>query len=831
MPPKKRPAASPKAASKKRLGRSGKTAPAKHAAQKRPAAAPSRQRKRPAAAAVRKATVVVGSSARKRPAASAHGRGLQKKGRTGPRLQPFRTEAACERGHILFSETPFALAPAAKLRDAASSTPSAAEKRAYTPLLCRRCGVHVGPLDVVLALAAGYITKEGFLEAATRAEAQPDYELALREALRREAKTLPLPMRENLQDLLPSCLRNTVLVRDHLMISGSGLSSCCFCSKNCYDSAVAEESNVCPLLPSGHCAEIWKALIEHATRIGEAANVLLLSAQLVLNTIRGKTGKQLEHALEGLLSLPRSCSSFLDAHVTNVPACRRGYQLLLDVCQAACPEGSVKLEKLLDCPTYFLLVAAVDKFAWSLSGDTVPSLLDIYCKRMAKPEVPEVAQAEALLALQPVVEKILAADTAGDTPEVPPPPAPLPDGCRMPLLQPPVAQKHKVIILKNVFNAEDVTRMHVLAEKAEVDDHAPTTSGSWRTRYLNYKGAMRAKAPDLLQRLLDAVLEADAGPEGPRLLHGVEDTSKLRPRVVEYHQVGPGGSLPDPTHIDGGSLLTIDVMLSHPGEDFDGGQFCTLESDGRYAQHDFQSGDAVVFVSQKYHCVRPVTRGLRKVMIMELWEGEERHCDHRCQQRWGPCLQAAEEEKEAAEEAAQRKSEAGQDPLASEIEAAAARKKRKYSPAGVELKKLLQSATAAFAKTTFEGFAYYPQIAAIMAQSEWLRQEKGSSHVEANVEVVFELPDMSAQLRSLRALRAGEELVVASYDGDESHGQDSESDLMEGFEAGESEELSDPESSDDDAGAQRPSQLDGCPVAPASFSRRPRATTRANQQK
>lgn len=46
---------------------------------------------------------------------------------------------------------------------------------------------------------------------------------------------------------------------------------------------------------------------------------------------------------------------------------------------------------------------------------------------------------------------------------------------------------------------------------------------------------------------------------------------------------------------------------------------------------------ALVFVSHKFHCVTPVTAGRRHVLVMELWEGEERECAHRCERHTGPC--------------------------------------------------------------------------------------------------------------------------------------------------------------------------------------------------
>ena len=83
-------------------------------------------------------------------------------------------------------------------------------------------------------------------------------------------------------------------------------------------------------------------------------------------------------------------------------------------------------------------------------------------------------------------------------------------------------------------------------------------------------------------------------------------------------------------------MVTIDVMLSTHG-DFEGGEFQTLEADGSMRSYDFEQGDALVFVSHKPHCVQPVLRGRRIVLVMELWEGIERTCAHRCEKHWSEC--------------------------------------------------------------------------------------------------------------------------------------------------------------------------------------------------
>ena len=66
------------------------------------------------------------------------------------------------------------------------------------------------------------------------------------------------------------------------------------------------------------------------------------------------------------------------------------------------------------------------------------------------------------------------------------------------------------------------------------------------------------------------------------------------------------------------------------------------------AHTPFERGDALLFVSHKPHCVAPVTAGLRKVLVMELWEGEERNCPARCNTPWGGCTCAYDREHTAA---------------------------------------------------------------------------------------------------------------------------------------------------------------------------------------
>jgi hypothetical protein len=65
--------------------------------------------------------------------------------------------------------------------------------------------------------------------------------------------------------------------------------------------------------------------------------------------------------------------------------------------------------------------------------------------------------------------------------------------------------------------------------------------------------------------------------------------------------------------------------------------------------HEFRRGDALVFPSHKYHCVQPVKAGMRQVMILEFWVGEERDCNHRCERHFGECKLTWMEELAAAQ--------------------------------------------------------------------------------------------------------------------------------------------------------------------------------------
>ena len=138
----------------------------------------------------------------------------------------------------------------------------------------------------------------------------------------------------------------------------------------------------------------------------------------------------------------------------------------------------------------------------------------------------------------------------------------------------------------------------------------------------------RALAPGILRTLLrfaDHAWQAEGWSEPGNALEGIAapgtphgGVAGLKIRIVEHWRYTEGGHLADDFHYDGGSVLTIVAALN---DDYKGGEFATLEPDGSQRLHPLRKGSAVCLVSHKYHSVRPVLRGERRSLVMELWQG------------------------------------------------------------------------------------------------------------------------------------------------------------------------------------------------------------------
>mmetsp|Transcript_111813 Transcript_111813/g.216661 ORF Transcript_111813/g.216661 Transcript_111813/m.216661 type:complete len:289 (-) Transcript_111813:358-1224(-) len=194
--------------------------------------------------------------------------------------------------------------------------------------------------------------------------------------------------------------------------------------------------------------------------------------------------------------------------------------------------------------------------------------------------------------------------------------------------------------------------------------------GGWHVSYLHTSGWFRSTFPDLKCRMFEAVSRVDAeqqwhllspektevGDVSPlgkdsKITGLLADDVQLQPeklniaekrckaqgcnvRCAEYHvHCGPSPALPDRYHHDTDSLVTLDILLTDSSE-FQGGVFQTLEADSTMNPVTWSVGDALVFVSHKYHCVQKVLAGERRVLVLEFWRGPECRCPHRCLAEW-----------------------------------------------------------------------------------------------------------------------------------------------------------------------------------------------------
>mmetsp|Transcript_22967 Transcript_22967/g.54973 ORF Transcript_22967/g.54973 Transcript_22967/m.54973 type:complete len:243 (+) Transcript_22967:183-911(+) len=130
--------------------------------------------------------------------------------------------------------------------------------------------------------------------------------------------------------------------------------------------------------------------------------------------------------------------------------------------------------------------------------------------------------------------------------------------------------------------------------------------------YLHRDSHLQQAQPVLVRKLLDT-MRSQPGEWG--------DLAPLNVRCIELHHYAVGGGLVTPGHRDNGSKLTMSVLLSEPDE-FDGGEFVTY-ADGMPIHHELERGDALLFESERLHNVCPVTRGMRRSLVIELWARPE----------------------------------------------------------------------------------------------------------------------------------------------------------------------------------------------------------------
>ena len=196
-----------------------------------------------------------------------------------------------------------------------------------------------------------------------------------------------------------------------------------------------------------------------------------------------------------------------------------------------------------------------------------------------------------------------------------------------------------------LLNFEKSNKYALGSSRRDIKGHRKLDS-PWKTSYLhtNSKAMEDNKVSSIIKRLIEAALIVEKEQKW-KLIRDDESIHNIGIRVIELHTVLESGGLSDVYHHDNGSIITIDVMLSIPEIDFEGGKFQTIElneaissngsnptssSSSYMKDHVFNQGDVLFFPSHKYHNVSPVTSGRRQVLVIELWYGHNKICPHRC---------------------------------------------------------------------------------------------------------------------------------------------------------------------------------------------------------
>jgi len=127
--------------------------------------------------------------------------------------------------------------------------------------------------------------------------------------------------------------------------------------------------------------------------------------------------------------------------------------------------------------------------------------------------------------------------------------------------------------------------------------------------YLHRDGLFASRCPALHAKLVAAAAAAPPGLSSPRV--------PLHVRCLELHAYAAGGALLDAGHKDNGSKRTLVVQLSDEAS-FEGGKFVTW-TEGEAVLNELGAGDGLLLNSEKMHNVSPVTSGIRRSLVMELW--------------------------------------------------------------------------------------------------------------------------------------------------------------------------------------------------------------------
>jgi hypothetical protein len=144
------------------------------------------------------------------------------------------------------------------------------------------------------------------------------------------------------------------------------------------------------------------------------------------------------------------------------------------------------------------------------------------------------------------------------------------------------AQRSPVVRVEGFLAPSEVAAVHALAAQMRADGSAGRerrggSPMSWETAFLHTGRKFSRALPALAAKLRELAWRVDGGCRWKLLPAAGDDACCVGARCTEYHVMGRGGALAEPQHHDAGSLITVDVMLSRPRDDFQGGEFRTLE--------------------------------------------------------------------------------------------------------------------------------------------------------------------------------------------------------------------------------------------------------------
>ena len=193
------------------------------------------------------------------------------------------------------------------------------------------------------------------------------------------------------------------------------------------------------------------------------------------------------------------------------------------------------------------------------------------------------------------------------------------------------AERSSVLVIRQLLSASDIQHVFEAAAASHVDQkvwprrrltppgapaHDVRYSGSHVALFLHCDRYLYKSWPALYATLVSGMRSHGTAAWGD----AINSATPLNVRCIELHTYTEGGGLPDPTHRDCGSILTLSVLLSDSAA-VDGGHFVTW-SEGEPVVHALEAGDAVLFRSEKRHNVQSISRGTRHSLVVELWAAD-----------------------------------------------------------------------------------------------------------------------------------------------------------------------------------------------------------------